>query len=287
MKMKRISLILALIISVCCAAAESDELRLKSWTIQGEVERYQTDNLWELINGAAEVILSYGFQDLRAFECSAGPLRFMVQVYRMESPLSAFGIYRSENPPLEDSFRIGAEAQFSDYLAVMLTGNCYVKVETIRDKAVYENCATLLEELCQALGGGDGFPDEFSLLPQTDMIPQSQGYIHENFLGVEELHHVLFARYRSGTAAYRLFVVTGCRAGAFMASLPGGWDQSGIEKKTQIRIREIPYIGPVALAVRGGIVSGIVDVRDRTLLAELFGNWMERVEERQGDKELK
>ncbi len=253
--------------------AAADAVRLKSWIVEGDVENYQQDNLWELIDGAAETFLSYGFAELRAFECSMGTLRFMVHIYDMGSPLSAFGMYRSENPPVADSVRIGAEAQFSDYLAVMLTGRYYVKVETIKDKTVFENCGSLFEELVAFLGDEDGFPAELSLLPRKDMVPLSESYVHESFLGVTELHHVLFARYQSGETAYRRFVITGCDAGEFMKALPPTWKRSILENGLEVRIREIPYIGPAGLVIRNGKAYGVADVRDEVKARKILESW--------------
>lgn len=272
MKRRTVSVAVMLLVALgLCAEAPLD---LKAWRIDGQVDRYGPDNLWELIDGAADAFLAYGFQELRTFECLKEPLRFMVHIYDMGNPLSAFGMYRSENPPLPDSVPIGAETQFSDYLAVMLCGRHYVKVETIRDKASAENCRSLIEELHGALGGRSDLPAELSLLPGTDMLSKSAAYTRENFLGLAELMNALSAKYRCGETTYRRFVIPNQAAEPFLKSLPSNWRRCELRPAVPLLLCEIPYIGLVGITAYQGLAIGIVDIREEDRLRQILLDWL-------------
>lgn len=268
--MKSTAICLILLVAAVGIVYPDSAITLKNWKLDGEMERFAPDNLWELINGAADAYISYGFVGLRAFEVVNGALRFMVHIYDMAKPLWAFGIYRSENPPLATALKIGAESQFSDYLAVMLSGRYYVKIESIKGKAVAENCRSLMEEILAQLGGEDRFPDELNLLPRDHLLPQSEQYILEHFLGVTELGNALLGKYQEGEHSYRLFVMPNQDVDAFFADLPPEWKRMTIGKGEAFYLRQIPYIGPVGLSVHQGTLMGIVDVKDEKLLRRIF-----------------
>ena len=56
-----------LLISIFVLSAQAEDFpKLKGWTPVSEVSTYEPENLWEYINGAAELFLAYGFQFLRS-----------------------------------------------------------------------------------------------------------------------------------------------------------------------------------------------------------------------------
>jgi len=274
--MKKSALVLLIILACTLISAAKDQIHLKSWTLEGQVDIYHPNNLWELINGAADSYLSYGFIELRAFEVSRNSLHFIVHVYDMGSPLSAFGIYRSENPPVSDSVKIGAETQFSDYLAVLLSGRYYVKVESIKGKVSDENSRSLIEEIHTFLGSQNDFPAELSLLPQEHVAPLSESYVLDSFLGVTELRNALMAFYQDRESRYRLFVMPNQDVDAFFQSLAQSWKRQQMGKGVPVYVRDIPYIGPVGISVRKGTLVGIVDLKDEGLMKKILLEWVEK-----------
>jgi hypothetical protein len=66
--------------------------------IVSEPRFYRPDNLWEHIDGEAEQYLLYGFRGVIAAEYAVGTdsSSVNVEIYRMESPSHAFGIYAAE-----------------------------------------------------------------------------------------------------------------------------------------------------------------------------------------------
>jgi hypothetical protein len=245
-------------------------LTLKTWTRDTPVETYQPGNLWELINGAADAFVSYGLVEMRAMECSQGDFRFSVHVYDMGTPLNAFGIYRTENPPLGDSKKLGAETQFSDYLAVMLTGRYYVKVESIKGKADEANTRSLLQELHENLEVKTEWPLELTRLPEKGRLEQSEFFVKTDFLGLSQLKDCLFARYREGELTYRLFIMPGHQPEPFLATLPDGWKKESFGEKAYLHHIDLPYIGPVGITRVGDELLGIVDIKEESVMKRVL-----------------
>jgi hypothetical protein len=84
---------------------------LPGWTRSGDVRFFGPGNLWEYINGAAEGYLSYNFQEVVTAEYSnpEKQSQSVIDVYRMEDPLNAFGIYTQELNPDSEFHKIGVE----------------------------------------------------------------------------------------------------------------------------------------------------------------------------------
>lgn len=68
------------------------------WTAVDQEYRYGREDLWEYINGAAELFLTYRFRDLVVADFEQGDGALTISLYDMGSPLDAFGIYETEKP---------------------------------------------------------------------------------------------------------------------------------------------------------------------------------------------
>ena len=95
---KRLFLVSILALVLSCQAAPQGFLTIAGWSPQGEPATYDADGLWELINGAADTFLSYGFETVTVQQYSAGDVTASVAAYDMGTPLNAFGVYRAEAP---------------------------------------------------------------------------------------------------------------------------------------------------------------------------------------------
>jgi len=234
------------------------------WEVTTGVDTYYPDNLWEIINGAADAFVSFGFEELNTFEVKSGDLEYAVYIYDMGTPLNAYGMYRSENSPSDSSDEIGTETQFSDYLTVLLKDRYYVKIETIAGETSRPNARSLVEDLARSLSGSTALPPQLSLLPQSGRIAGSERYIRENFLGVKELARCLYARYREGNREYRIFIMFPEEQGK-SAEIPPELEKKWTprsESSTTVYFRTIPYTGPVGLSQAGEFWVGMVDFED-------------------------
>jgi len=74
---------------------------IKGWNRTGPPSRYAKDGLYGYIDGGAEIVLSYGFRELSVFRFKpaadpASSKEIVLEIYRMKSGSSAFGLYSTK-----------------------------------------------------------------------------------------------------------------------------------------------------------------------------------------------
>lgn len=244
------------------------------WRPAGEVSSHGADGLWQLINGAADQFLAYGFRQLRIRELEADGVRVTLQLYDMDEPLNAFGIFRTEAAGL-DPRPIGAGAVVSPpYQALLAVDRFYVKVETLEGELAETPAVALLESLVAELPGSNGVPDAVVLLPEAGRVDGTVGYALDGLLGLDELDHCVHADYRdAGGATFTRFVLLpeeGEAAGAVWQQLAEVWRVDRIGG-LEILHREIPYTGLVGIVPADGHLTGAAGAPDLDTLAGWLG----------------
>jgi hypothetical protein len=259
-----------------CSGEESDFPHIEGWTRAGEVLIYDADNLWEYINGAAELFVEYDVQTCHTADLSSGDLTVTIDLYDMGTPLNAFGVYNRESSGAAAPIPNAVEATISPpYQALLLKGATYAKVNAIEGELTEGSGRELLEAVARALPGETAYPRELQLLPESGKVAGSEGYQSRGFLGLTELTRCLYAEYSdSGEQTWQGFVMLP-PAGASPASV---WDALAVEWDSleqgdlQVLYREIPYVG-LAGAVQTDVgllgVSGAADQAE--LLSRLDG----------------
>jgi len=167
---------------------------------------YTPDNLWDIIDGAADVFLANGFVDLHVGEYtdSAGT-DVRAEVYRHSSRTNAFGMYSQERHPGYHFIDIGTQGYTEEKLLNFLCGTYYVKISSHtggpRGLSGMRAVGNAVES---ALHQEKGWPKPLLYFPAAGKRPNEESYIAENFLGYRALARAFVARYASG---YRMFVI--------------------------------------------------------------------------------
>jgi Family of unknown function (DUF6599) len=82
---------------------------------EGDLGVYPGDHLYEYINGGAPIYLEYGFKEVASQELILNDHTFIFDVYQMESPLAAFGIFSVRRPERAPGIGNFAFSTFTDY----------------------------------------------------------------------------------------------------------------------------------------------------------------------------
>jgi hypothetical protein len=155
------------------------------------------ENLFEYIDGGAEVYHQYQFVGLVHQKYRVGEVELTVDVYDMGSPLNAFGIYSVERAPGYNYVPIGAEGYLNDLVLNFLQGPCYVKLlaagKSARTSAVLNSVA---KGISAKIGTGKSLPAELALFPAPNRMPRSEKFIRTAPLGYDELAPMFQADYR-------------------------------------------------------------------------------------------
>ncbi|OYT12397.1 MAG: hypothetical protein B6I19_09835 [Bacteroidetes bacterium 4572_114] len=95
--MKYIAAFLILLCSYSLSGQEHQIVQLKDSDLpEAKITRNETfdgNALWGYMNGGADVYLEYGFKDIRVQEFTIGDEKVKAEIYLMDTPGSAFGIY--------------------------------------------------------------------------------------------------------------------------------------------------------------------------------------------------
>jgi hypothetical protein len=259
--------IIAAITLLSCSDQGSDFPEVNGWAQTGEVRTFDADNLWEYINGAAELFVEYDVQTCRTADLNSGDLTVTVDLYDMSTPLNAFGIFVRERPLAGAPLPNATEATVSPpYQALMLKGATYVKVNAIEGELDEASGRQLLEALAAALPGRTTYPAELGLLPEAGRIAGSEGYKREAFLGLTELNRCLYAEYAGeGAETYQGFVVLpleGSSPASVWEALTGAWESMEHEGRT-ILYTDVPYRGVAGVVQIDRSVIGVAGAADR------------------------
>ena len=80
-----------------CLGSGTEFPDIEGWSRDGEVRVWTSENLWEYIDGAAELFIDYEVVTCRVADLSAGGVTVTVDLYDMGTPLNAFGIFDLES----------------------------------------------------------------------------------------------------------------------------------------------------------------------------------------------
>ena len=181
---------------------------LNGWELE-ETVIYGRDNLYDYINGGAELYLSFGFQSLLNLRYQQeGQPDIVVDVFDMDKPDRAFGIFTHSREVIDSSF--GQGSQYTAGFLLFWKGPYYISIlaspetETSR-KTVFE----LADIIDQELKETGKMPVLVNRLPQDNLIAESIRYFNhplwvntyyflteENVFNLTEDTRAVLARYR-------------------------------------------------------------------------------------------
>src|ERR1039458_1446475 len=128
-----IIILLSIVLASPASAQDSTSLfpSFRGWTIATDKTVYNPNNLWDIIDGAADLFLEYGFVDLHIGRYHKGEdSEIRVELYKFDSEVDAFGIYSQERNPEYAFIDIGVQAYREEGVLNFLTGIYYVKIMT-------------------------------------------------------------------------------------------------------------------------------------------------------------
>lgn len=248
---------------------------IAGWEPVSEVRTYFADNLWEYINGAAELFVSYDVLECRTRDLTAGGIVVTVEFYDLGSPLNAWGIYLRERPDEPEVEIAGAARALLSlpWQGLLLKDAHYVKLNVVEGELTETSGTALLTAVAAALPGLPGPPPQLTSLPMIGRETGSEGYQQLDFAGRPELRQCLFASYRAPSGGtFTGFVVVDTpelSAEEVFSGLQEGWEDLSCPAGPA-RVREIPYQGLVGVVRTPEGVYGAVEAPDReSLLARL------------------
>jgi hypothetical protein len=168
---------------------------------------YTADNLWDFINGAADVYLSLGFENVHIAEYKKGKNVIKLEIYKHKDDIQAFGIYASERSPSFDFVRIGAQGYKTDGSLNFYKGSYYIKIRTFsKSDKIIQSVETLATKVSDMLPGSSDMPAILKEFPAEGKKLNEETYIRESVLGHEYLADAFKAQYEVGPNKFSVFL---------------------------------------------------------------------------------
>ena len=195
------------VIMVCCSQG-NNPAKLQYWeqflpdAPAGWQERTDTRffsgvDLSNYINGGAEAYFAYGFREVAVREFgNSGGARLTVEIYMMDRPENAYGIFSID--PAGERWPIGADASYGGGLLRFWKGPYFVRILCFpAGPSVAAVIRETGEKIAAAVTDESGRPEILSMLPDTDIDPDSVCYFHRqtslnniHFISDENLLHL-------------------------------------------------------------------------------------------------
>ncbi len=172
---------------------------------EGAPAKYNSDSLYQYIDGGADLYVLYNFKALLHQNFKAGAAEITVDIYEMGAPEDAFGIYASERSPNYRFIPIGAEGYKDKGILNFFQDRDYVKLSGsgADADALLDQFAHLLST---RIGGSRALPPLIAKLPREQRVPHSEQYVRKDPLGHSFLAPAYVVAYGQGKQPARLVV---------------------------------------------------------------------------------
>ncbi|MDQ1351384.1 MAG: hypothetical protein QG657_1686 [Acidobacteriota bacterium] len=182
---------------------------MNGWTQKGNIDIYTPDNLYEYIDGAADVFLGYDFQELAAATFESNPKgSFTVDIYRHSNVKNGFGIYSQEKPSKGPFIPIGAQGYYEKGVLNFLADCYYVKISGFdlgdKDETILKEAA---QQIARKIQGDNQFPKVVECFPSEGKIENSERYAAQDYLGHSFLHSAFTADYEKEGKKIQVFII--------------------------------------------------------------------------------
>ena len=182
--------------------------QIPGWKITQDDPVYNVNNLWDIIDGAADLYLEYNFIDLHiARYISTDSIEVKVELYRHGSDVDAFGMYSQERDTAYNFIQLGVQGYLQQGVLNFLTGSYYVKMSTYQTGSkAQEAMLTIGKMLVAQLKQNNLMPTLFKVFPVMGKKPNTEQYIARNFLGYSFMNSAYVTMYKD-SSTFKIFVI--------------------------------------------------------------------------------
>ncbi len=193
--------------------------KVKDFEKPDQAKSFDRKNLYDYLDGGAELYLAYDFQSLLVQDYKTGEKSITVEVYLMETSQDAFGLYSLDQEG--ENIQIGDRANYGSGLLKFWKGNYFVRITDMNGND--QNKEAILE-LGKDIDGKMKMkglePKLLSKLPSEGLISNSQRFFHkqiilnnlyflstENLLNLNESTSAVMGDYLLGKMNLKLLLV--------------------------------------------------------------------------------
>ena len=249
---------------------------LDGWNKPAEPETYFPYNLWDLIDGAADSYLYYGFEELTIGDYKKGEDKLIrVDIFKHKDIYNTYGIYSLERSPEMNFINVGAEGYKYEGILNFFVDQYYVKISTHnREDEVDQAMVDLANMLVLQLSPNPVLPKIISSFPEEKQRSHSKLFSPSSYLGLEFLHTVFTAEYQlNDSLGYVVFLsAPGSRNEVLnmVSKYKAFCKYEGDLTEGQVYEFEDPYNGIIYLSYQGHYMAGTVYLNDEKIAKKIL-----------------
>jgi hypothetical protein len=182
---------------------------VEGWRSSGEPQTFSPEDLYQYIDGGADLYLTYDFQGLEVLEYqNEKEATVTVEVYHHQTPNDAFGVYSQERPPAPEFLAVGTQGHIGEDFLNFFAGPYYVKTSTYQAGAeAREVLISFSKKVAEALGEKGELPSILKSFPSEGKVTNSEKFIAKKFLGYAFLHSAFTADYVLAGKKFQVFII--------------------------------------------------------------------------------
>ncbi|MDP3024440.1 MAG: hypothetical protein Q8O10_02795 [candidate division Zixibacteria bacterium] len=194
--------------------------KVKDFEKSDKAKSFDRKNLYDYLDGGAELYLAYDFQSLLVQDYKAGEKSITVEVYLMETSQDAFGLYSLDQEG--ENIQIGDRANYGSGLLNLWKGNYFVRITDMNGNDQYKEAILQLgKDIESKIEIKGQKPKLLSKLPPEGLIPNSQRFFHkqivlnnlyfiatENLLNLNESTSAVMGDYLLGKMNLKLLLIS-------------------------------------------------------------------------------
>ena len=191
------------------AAMLPDDGKVDAWTRARPARRFGATDLWEHIDGAAESVVAYGFEEMitAGYRRAPGGEEVTIDLYRMSNDIGAFGMFAQETEAGGETVAFGAEGTRRGSQLAFWHGPHYVKLTAFQEGAtIAAGLEALARSISTAMGPAAPRPAVLARFPARDLQPRSHKVVPKDALGQSYLPLAYQAAYRAGASSWTLLL---------------------------------------------------------------------------------
>jgi len=153
-----------------------------TWQPAGSPEKAVGEDLFLLINGGAEIYYEYGFKQaiMQSYQSENGK-SINLEIFEMNDPVSAFGIYTFKTSLTGEEIQIGDEALLEDYYLNFWKSNFLVTITGFdSEKETINGLNTIARAIDAKIKSNGQKPDLVNLLLEDSLKKHGVKYLKGN-----------------------------------------------------------------------------------------------------------
>jgi hypothetical protein len=242
-----------------------------TWKIPEAPQDYFPEILFEYINGAAEIYLSYDFKELTVGQYEKGDSNasLIIEIYDMGNEINSFGIYSAERFPDSQFISLGNQGYLEEETLNFIVGKYYVKLlcfDSGEDSADFLKLFS--QEVVKRVKDKGTLPSALAFFPKQGLVRNSEKFILRNFMGYSFLHSGYLANYKLEDLEFDCFLIEGENADDAQNMLKKYLEKKGKQSVEEIsagfRIKD-RYYHNIYLTRVGNYICGVMKIKDESL----------------------